>query len=226
MKITKITYYDNLIIKTKENKIVLQYSSLSYDKEDSIDAMRHIVDFIISDDNNCTVDNFLDNYNFEFFINIIPSYHLEFENNKELKDYCSNKINEINKDNLYDFLLSISDSAKEVYDYQGNLMYGNINIDSLGIDPDIYISENDRGLNASLFKEGDIVIRKNYPNDLYIVAFAYDKNFIHDELPIHYTGTVFIAPLKDYKDEDDVLSNSIRYARSELIKIGVKYENF
>lgn len=93
-------------------------------------------------------------------------------------------------------------------------MYGTICIDELYIDPEIYMSENDRGCAADVFNEGDIVVRKNYPDDLYKVVYMYDSNLLHPELPIRYMGTVFIQPIND-NDEESI----IRYAKSELIKI-------
>ena len=222
MKHTKITYYDSLKIIPKIEGLdeIKNYGFISYDKQECIDIMKKTIADIIEEDTECTFDNFLDRYYFEYNITIIPSYHLEFDSNEELQEYCKSMIPSLNKDNLYDFLLSISDFATEIYDYRGNLVQGFINIDRLCIDSEIYMSENDRGLPAELFKKGDIVVRKNYPGDLYIVVSTpYDRDFICPEFPIHYIGTVSIAPLREYKDEDDLDKNCIRYARSELIKV-------
>lgn len=221
MKQIKITYYENLQIipKDKGPEFLSRYGTISYNKKESIQFLTEIINDHIKDDPDCTIDNFLDKYIVIFEIMIIPSYHLEFESNKELDDYCRAIMPYINKDNLYDFLLSISEYALEVYDYRGNLMYGLINIDKMSIDPEIYMSENDRGLPAEMFKEGDIVVRKNYPDDLYKVVYSEKQDFLHSEFPIHYTGTVFIAPLEECKDNSKELENCIRYARTELIKV-------
>ena len=218
MKQIKRTYYIRLQIipKDKGPEFSYHYNNISYNKEESIEfVIKLIKDYV--EDSDCTIDNFLDKYIVIFEIMIIPSYHLEFENNKELDDYCKAIIPYINKDNLYDFLLSISEYAIEVYDYKGNLMYGLIDIDKMSIE--IYMSENDRGLPAEMFKEGDIVVRKNYPDDLYKVVYSEDQDFLHPEFPIHYTGTVFIAPLEECKDNGEELEHCIRYARTELIKV-------
>lgn len=219
MKKTKIVYYSSLIITPKKNVNEQEkYGSLSYNKQEAIEPLISIINDTLEYDN-CAKDKFEDEYYYEFELYIIPSEHYEFENREELLKYCNDMIPSLNKDNLYDFLLSISDFATEKYDYNGNLMYGTICIDDLGIDPEIYMTENDRGLPANKFKDGDIVVRKNYPNDLYKIIFTYDDDFIHPEFPIHYTGSVIIAPLREYKDEDELSMNTIRYSRTELIKV-------
>lgn len=221
MKKSNVSYYDSLKVIPKLEGLegIDNYGCLSYNKKEMIDIMVENIEWIINDDKECTKDNFLDRYYFEYKIFIIPSEHYEFENREELLKYCKDMIPSLNKDNLYDFLLSISDFATETYDYNGNLMYGTICIDDLGIDPEIYMTENDRGLPGDKFKDGDIVVRKNYPDDLYKVIFIYDDDFIHPEFPIHYAGSAIIAPLREYKDEDELSMNTIRYSRTELIKV-------
>lgn len=219
MKKTKIAYYSSLIITPKKNVNEQEkYGSLSYNKQEAIESLISIINDTLEYDK-CTKDKFEDEYYYEFELYIIPSEHYEFENREELLKYCKDMIPSLNKDNLYDFLLSISDFATETYDYNGNLMYGTICIDDLGIDPEIYMTENDRGLPGDKFKDGDIVVRKNYPDDLYKIIFIYDDDFIHPEFPIHYAGSAIIAPLREYKDEDELSMNTIRYSRTELIKV-------
>lgn len=216
MKKSKFIYYHSLTIKKKNDNeyIFNNHGGISYNKQDCIDIMKNNVKFVIDDDPDCTYDNFLDLYKFEYIISVISRDHIEFDNYTEKSQYIKNNIKNLNKDNLYEFLVSISDIAGEYYDYLGNFMYGEINT-TTAIDP-IFISENDIGLTAPLFKEGDLVTRKNYPNELYIVISSLERNFRHEDFPIEYDGVVMIAPLKDYKTEDEAWENSIRYARSEL----------
>ena len=221
MKESKYIYMNKFDIIPKVNDGgIVNTSYITYDKQEAINYMLNEVNFIIDEDPDCNIDNFMERYEFYHRIHIISRDHIEFETSQEVYEYCQEMMPNINDKNLYDFLLSISESAWENYDYRGNLIYGQINL-NIQKDPEIFITENDVKLNLSapLFKEGDIVTRKGYPNDLYKVICCGNSNFKTDEFSIYYDGIVLIAPLKEYKNEACEWGSSFRYARSELIKV-------
>lgn len=59
-------------------------------------------------------------------ISIISTNRKRFNTSKEIMEYFNTNIFNISNDNLYDFLLSLVESDDYVYDYEGNLLYHQI----------------------------------------------------------------------------------------------------
>lgn len=218
MKKSEFIYFDKLVIHGKfpynKNLGINNYGGISYDKHESIITMQEIVNSIIDNDLYATKNNFLDKYDFEYIVYIISRNHIEFNNSKEIEEYINQNINSLNNDNLYSFLVSIANQSLEEYDFNGNLKYGYIDL-GISIDSEIFMSKNDIGLKASLFKEGDIVTKNGHPNELYKVILSDNENFSKGSR-INYNGTVIISPLLD---NDGKHKHFERYARSELNKL-------
>lgn len=220
MKKSKYIYFDKLNIKAKNNiskeNDIINEGFVCYDKSECISDMLSHVNFIIEEDPECTHDNFLDRYDFEYEIFIISRDHIAFESSDERKKYINENLYKITKNNIYEFLVSVAEFAIEKYDYNGNLKYGFID---LWFD-EIYMSEKDEGLKIPIFKEGDIVELINYPGKRYRIIHSHESNFTETEFPLHYNGLVFVVEDdKFYNDEDEELENSISLARSEIVRV-------
>lgn len=59
-------------------------------------------------------------------ISIVSTNRKRFNTSKEIMEYFNTNIKNITNDNLYDFLLSLVESDDYVYDYEGNLLYHQI----------------------------------------------------------------------------------------------------
>ena len=74
------------------------------------------------DDNE--LNKFIEDYitEFDFYVNIISGNRILFETADELMLYFKNNIDNVPNDNLYDFLLSLSDSNLLWIDYNGDII--------------------------------------------------------------------------------------------------------
>ncbi len=75
------------------------------------------------------LENFINKITyFEFSIDIISGNRKRFNTSKELMDYFNTNIKNISNDNLYDFLLSLVESDRRLYDYKGNFISSEVSI--------------------------------------------------------------------------------------------------
>ena len=91
------------------------------------------------DYNYSTIEEFLKEEEVEIHVDVISCNRIMFESSEELKEYFNNNIDKIPNDQLYDFLLSLSDHETRIYDYNGNLLESDITLhpnhnDVLGYD--------------------------------------------------------------------------------------------
>ena len=139
-----------------------------------------------------SIEDFLNNYDYEFYIHITDLKRLEFKDISERIKYI--KENEpIDTSKIYEFLVQTAEEVYEVYDYNGNLIKGVIN-------PWEHHISYKSTFKPIKLKEEDLVKKVGY-NKIYKVVSLYSDN--------KYNDTVFIE------------SNGIEeeYSETELIKI-------
>ena len=211
-KLSVVSYYRN------DEFDITNYGSVFYDKEEGIELMKETISNIIKEDPDCTRENFLDRYDFKYTIFIISGNHLEFDSTSELKGYVENEIKNIDKDELYEFLVSIAEFACEDYDYNGHLICGYI---ELGFDEN-YMSQNSIKEDKD-FKYGDVVEKKGYPGIRYKIIT--DTLDIPIDKQYKYFGSAYIVPVNIYNTREEENENYFRYPRSELVLVKGDNEN-
>lgn len=149
----------------------------------------------------CNINDFLINYDYEFYISVINLNRIKFNNLIDRWNYIKNNIPK-DKSKIYEFLTIAAENVYEVYDYNGYFKYGII-------DPwEMELSYKTTFEPINLYI-GDIVKKNGYKNLYKVIEVPNNKNDL-----LSYSDIIDILPINS-NDEDDIE----QYSYTELIKV-------
>lgn len=206
---TKYIYILNVSIwDTNENYYINMdniYNNIYYNLTDSIEGgISFIHDRVIhiSDDENVNILSYIKNNNleYEFKIIVVHPNPIQFSNEKEQFKYYKNNID---KDHLYEFLMSICKYNYLEFSYNGRLLSSQIGLSELKLSCSCK-AFNESEYHYTKFKVGDLVKLKDY-DDIYRIysSINLDKSIYQSDDPLNFVKGYYIEtlngePMNDY----------------------------
>ena len=185
------------------------YETLEEAVECGIDFMEQDVFYALANGNENEIPTIIKlfendkNYGYNFEVTKICCDYLKFRDTREMLRFYHDNIQNVSKENLYEFLMRIAKIEHLKYSYSGRLIdseFGDLNINTCStraFDEEKY--------HCDKFNIGDRVKRIEFGDDIYIITFIENKNnSIYDSNnPWNFVKGYILTPLGETEPIND-----------------------